>query len=103
MASLSRKYRPSTFADVTDQESVKETLRLEIESEKLGHGYLFTGPRGVGKTTIARVFAKALNCLKPKKGEPCNTCEACIAINEHRAVDVIEMDAARIPVSITSG
>jgi DNA polymerase-3 subunit gamma/tau len=94
MASLSRKYRPSTFADVTDQDSVKETLRLEVESGKLGHGYLFAGPRGVGKTTIARVFAKAVNCANPTKGEPCNQCDNCVAINEHRAVDVIEMDAA---------
>lgn len=94
MTSISRTYRPQTFADITDQDSVKETLRLEVETGKLGHAYLFAGPRGVGKTTMARVFAKALNCLKQKKGEPCNACDACNEINSGSALDVIEMDAA---------
>jgi DNA polymerase-3 subunit gamma/tau len=94
MASLSRTYRPQTFADITDQDPIKETLRLESETGKLGHAYLFGGPRGVGKTTMARVFAKALNCLKPKKGEPCNACDSCNDLNAGRSIDVIEMDAA---------
>jgi DNA polymerase-3 subunit gamma/tau len=94
MPSLSRTYRPQTFADIADQEPVKETLRLEVETGKLGHAYLFAGPRGVGKTTMARVFAKALNCLQPTKGEPCNTCDACNEVNSGSALDVIEMDAA---------
>lgn len=94
MATLSRQYRPQTFADVTDQGSIKETLRLEVETGKLGNAYLFAGPRGVGKTTLARVFAKALNCLKPTKGEPCNTCTSCVEFNAGKSLDYIEMDAA---------
>ncbi len=94
MASISRSYRPQTFQDVTGQEGVKETLRLEVASGKLGHAYLFGGPRGVGKTTTARIFAKALNCLEPKDGEPCNTCAACQDFAAGRMLDVIEMDAA---------
>lgn len=92
--SLSRTYRPQTFAELTDQDPIKETLRAEIETGKLGNAYLFAGPRGVGKTTLARVFAKALNCLNPKKGEPCNECASCTETNAGRALDVIEMDAA---------
>jgi len=94
MSSLSRQYRPQVFADVTDQHSIKETLRLEIETGKLGNAYLFAGPRGVGKTTLARVFAKALNCLDVQKGEPCNACAACAAFNAGKCIDYIEMDAA---------
>src|SRR3989338_8350466 len=94
MASISRVYRPQAFAQITDQDPIKETLRLEVETGKLGHAYLFGGPRGVGKTTMARVFAKALNCLKPQKGEPCNACDACNDLNAGRSIDVIEMAAA---------
>jgi len=94
MSSISRTYRPQTFADVTDQDPIKETLRLEVESGKLGNAYLFAGPRGVGKTTLTRVFAKALNCLKPVKGEPCNACTACVEFNAGKCIDYIEMDAA---------
>lgn len=94
MASLSRTYRPSTFADITDQGPIKETLRREVATGKLGHAYLFGGPRGVGKTTTARIFAKALVCLVPKDGEPCNACAACVEASEGRALDIIEMDAA---------
>lgn len=92
--SLSRKYRPRTFADITDQQTIKDTLRKEVASGTLGHAYLFSGPRGVGKTTTARIFAKALNCLKPKDGEPCNACELCTDANDGRMLDFIEMDAA---------
>lgn len=94
MPSLSAAYRPKTFAEITGQDSLKETLRLEVETGKLGHAYLFSGPRGVGKTTMARVFAKALNCLHPDHGEPCNACESCNATNAGNSLDVIEMDAA---------
>src|SRR5690349_18398249 len=92
--SLSRRYRPQTFADITDQQPIKETLRKEVETGKIAHAYLFSGPRGVGKTTTARIFAKALNCLKNKSGEPCNECAMCTDANEGRLIDLIEMDAA---------
>lgn len=94
MPSLSQKYRPQSFADVTGQSHVTETLRKEVATGVLGHAFLFCGPRGVGKTTTARIFAKALNCLTPKDGEPCNKCEKCIAANEGRQFDMIELDAA---------
>ena len=94
MASLSQKYRPKTFAEITDQKHVTETLRLEVATGKLGHAFLFSGPRGVGKTTTARVFAKALNCEKPNDGEPCNACGACLAANAGSELDLIELDAA---------
>lgn len=94
MASISRSYRPQIFHDVTDQEGIKETLRLEIATGKIGHAYLFGGPRGVGKTTTARIFAKALNCEQPVQGEPCTTCSACQDFAAGRMMDVIEMDAA---------
>ena len=94
MPSLSQKYRPQTFADVTGQAHVTDTLAKEVATGKLGHAFLFCGPRGVGKTTTARIFAKALNCLNPKNGEPDNSCERCLAANEGRQIDLIEMDAA---------
>ena len=94
MPSLSQKYRPRRFADVTGQAHVTETLRKEIVTGILGHAFLFCGPRGVGKTTSARVFAQALNCAAPEDGEPCGTCEACTASLAGRQVDLIELDAA---------
>lgn len=94
MPSISRTYRPQTFSEITGQESIKETLRLEAQTGKLAHAYLFAGPRGVGKTTLARIFAKSLNCLDRKDGEPCNTCAACQDFNSGKSLDFIEMDAA---------
>lgn len=94
MPSLSSAYRPQRFADVTGQASIKQTLQLEVKTGKIGHAYLFSGPRGVGKTTTARIFAKALNCLNQQDGEPCNTCSSCADIDRGAQLDVIEMDAA---------
>lgn len=93
--SLYRKWRSQTFAELVGQEHVVQTLRNAIAEDRVGHAYLFTGPRGVGKTTMARLLAKAVNCLHPDPAaRPCGTCEMCTAIAEGRAVDVIEMDAA---------
>lgn len=94
MANLSRQYRPKKFQDIYGQSNIVETLRKEVEQNKLGHAYLFSGPRGVGKTTAARIFAKAVNCLAPTQGEPCLECEACKKISLGGCIDIIEMDAA---------
>ncbi len=89
-----RKYRPQKFSEVTSQEFVTQTLKNAIISKKIAHSYLLSGPRGVGKTTIARIFAKALNCLNLKDGEPCNKCDSCIEITNGVHPDVFELDAA---------
>jgi len=92
---LYRKYRPQNFSQISGQNHIKTTLQNEIESGKLGHAYLFCGPRGTGKTTLARLVAKAANCLDLQPaGEPCNKCESCTEIMEARSLDVIEIDAA---------
>lgn len=92
---LYRKYRPKTFAEVVGQEHVVQTLTNAISSGMISHAYLFSGQRGSGKTTIARLLAKAINCENRKDGfEPCNKCSSCNEINEARAIDLIEVDAA---------
>ena len=89
-----RKYRPATFASVVGQRHITSTLKNAIERGQLAHAYLFCGPRGVGKTTCARIFAKAINCLNPQSGEACNECESCRSFNEGRSLNVHELDAA---------
>ena len=91
---LYRKYRPKTFAQVVGQEHVVKTLKGALSTGRIGHAYLFTGPRGTGKTTLARIFAKALNCKKIKNGEPCNECDSCLGVNQGNLLDMIEIDAA---------
>ena len=92
---LYRKYRPQSFSQVMGQTHVIKTLQGGFSSGRIGHAYLFAGPRGTGKTTIARIFAKALNCGKRKQnGDPCNACDNCLAVNEGRSLDLIEIDAA---------
>lgn len=90
-----RKYRPMTFDSVVGQSALTTTLKNAVKSGKLAHAYLFCGPRGVGKTTCARIFAKAINCEHPREdGEACNTCESCQAFNEQRSYNIFELDAA---------
>ena len=90
-----RKYRPATFDTVVGQRALTTTLKNAIANQKLAHAYLFCGPRGVGKTTCARIFAKTINCLHPTAdGEACNECESCRAFNEQRSYNIHELDAA---------
>ena len=94
MAVLYRKYRPQTFGAVIGQEHVVQTLTNSILSKNISHAYLFSGPRGSGKTTIARLFAKAVNCENPNGVEPCNKCSSCLEITQSKSMDLIEIDAA---------
>lgn len=89
-----RKYRPTTFASVVGQKHITSTLKNAIERGQLAHAYLFCGPRGVGKTTCARIFAKAINCQNPHGAEACNECESCRSFNEGRSLNIHELDAA---------
>ena len=92
---LYRKYRPSSFSEVSGENEIVKSLKLSLKNKSMAHAYLFSGPRGVGKTTIARLIAKGVNCLNLKEnGEPCNECKNCKAINEGRFSDLIEIDAA---------
>ncbi len=91
---LYRKYRSQTFSQLVGQEVVAKTLRQAVEQEKISHAYLFSGPRGTGKTSVAKIFAKAMNCPNQVDGEPCNNCYICKAVTEGSLEDVIEMDAA---------
>ena len=89
-----RKYRPSNFDSVVGQRALTTTLRNAIAVGKLAHAYLFCGSRGTGKTSCAKILAKAVNCLSPENGNPCGKCEACLSIDNGTATDVLEMDAA---------
>ncbi len=91
---LYRKYRPQTFSDVVGQEHITETLKKELADGKIVHAYLFTGTRGTGKTSCAKILANAVNCVSSKNGDPCLECESCKAILEDRNTDIVEMDAA---------
>ncbi len=91
---LARKYRPSTFEDLIGQEAVSQTLSLALDSDRLSHAYLFSGLRGSGKTSTARIFAKALLCEKGTSSHPCGVCDHCVMASESRHMDIIEMDAA---------
>ncbi len=91
---LYRKYRPKCFADVVGQPQVTHTLKNELQMGRLSHAYLFTGSRGTGKTTCAKILSKAVNCLSPKNGDPCGECEICRGIDDGSILDVVEIDAA---------
>jgi len=91
---IARKWRPQRFSDMVGQEHIARTLKNAVRSGRIAHAYLFVGPRGIGKTTTARIFAKALNCENPQDGEPCCECESCRSIADETNVDVIEIDAA---------
>lgn len=91
---LYRKWRPRVFADVVGQEHITTTLKNEVKNGKIGHAYLFTGLRGTGKTTCAKILSRAVNCLHPVEGDPCNSCENCQGIASGRVMDVTEIDAA---------
>lgn len=89
-----RKWRPKTFEEVVGQEHITKTLKNAIKNNRIAHAYIFAGPRGVGKTTTARILAKSLNCLNPKDGEPCNECEMCKSFLASQSLDIIEIDGA---------
>ena len=91
---LYRKYRPQTFDDVCGRDAIVRTLKNQISSGRIGHSYLFCGTRGTGKTTIAKIFAKAVNCEHPVDGNPCGNCDTCLAISKDADLNVVEMDAA---------
>ena len=91
---LYRKWRPKTFEDVVGQSHITDTLRRQVAEDRLSHAYLFTGTRGTGKTTCAKILAKAVNCRHPVNGDPCNQCDACLGIDNGSMLDVLELDAA---------
>jgi DNA polymerase-3 subunit gamma/tau len=91
---LYRRFRAQTFSQIVGQDAVVQTLRNAVRLERVGHGFLFVGPRGTGKTSMARIMAKAVNCTDLQDGEPCDACPSCSAIREGRALDVVELDAA---------
>lgn len=92
--SLYRRFRPDTFDKVIGQNHIVKTLRNQIKNDRIGHSYLFTGTRGTGKTSCAKIFARAVNCLDPQNGSPCNKCAVCLELSKPGNIDVIEIDAA---------
>lgn len=94
MQALYRKYRPETFNEVIGQDHITKTLISRVKTGRIGHAYLFTGSRGTGKTTCAKIFSRAVNCLTPNEGSPCGKCDVCIALKNQGNIDIIEMDAA---------
>src|SRR3989338_1129074 len=94
MPALYRQYRPTTFAEIIGQDHITSILMQQVIKDAIAHAYLFQGPRGTGKTTTARVFAKRINCSAASTAESCGTCTSCVALQDHRALDVIEIDAA---------
>ena len=99
---LYRQYRPTRFADVIGQEHITTTLQHQVSSDRPAHAYLFCGTRGTGKTTSARILARAVNCLSPEDGEPCGKCEACLMTASEGASDITEIDAASTASATTS-
>ncbi|SHD76098.1 DNA polymerase III subunit gamma/tau [Schnuerera ultunensis] len=91
---LYRQYRPKTFDEVLGQEHITTTLKNQIQKGNIGHAYLFSGTKGTGKTSTAKIFSRAVNCLNPVEGNPCNECEICKGILDESIMDIIEMDAA---------
>ena len=91
---LYRSYRPTKFSQVVGQEAIIKALRNQIRTGNIGHAYLFAGPRGIGKTSIAKLLANAVNCMDPQDGEPCGVCEVCKVIADGGLVDILEVDAA---------
>ena len=91
---LYRKFRPDEFEDVKGQDAIVKTLKNQIKADRIGHAYLFCGTRGTGKTTIAKIFARAVNCDHPREGSPCGQCPSCRAIGAGSSMNVIEIDAA---------
>ena len=91
---LYRRWRAQTFSQIVGQEAVVETLRNAVRTDRVAHAILFVGPRGTGKTSLARIVAKAVNCTNLQDGDPCDACPSCVSIREGRAFDLVEIDAA---------